>query len=167
MDQNTLVLLMAGAIVVAAAAIVVQLVLMVAMYLSTRAIRDQVTALVTKAEPALDSAQRLLEEARKAAGDISAKASDVIDLTRKQLVRVDEIMGEATTRTRVQMDRVELVLDEVVSRFQDTVALVHNGILTPIRQISGLTAGIRAALSSLGGQKTSVEHATHDEEMFI
>lgn len=158
---------MAGAIIVAAAAIVVQLVLLVAMFLSTRAIWHQVTTLVTKVEPALATAQRLLEEVRTNAGEVSARATEMMELSRKQLVRVDEVLGEATTRTRAQMDRIELVLDDVMGRFQETTALIQNGILKPIRQINGLSAGIRAALSALAGRKTSVEQATHDEEMFI
>lgn len=167
MNQTTLLYVMAGAIVVAAAAIVVQAVLLVAMYWTNRRMKDQIAALVSKAEPTLESAQRLLEEARRSATELSARSTEVIELSRRQLTRLDEFLGEAATRSRVQMDRIELVLDDVVSRFQETTALVQNGIIRPIRHINGLTAAVRAAVAALAGAKTSVAQATHDEEMFI
>jgi hypothetical protein len=66
------------------------------------------------------------------------------------------------------MDRIEMVVDDTVNRFQETTTLLQNSIVKPIRQINALSAGIRAAVSVLfGGRRTSVERATHDEEMFI
>ncbi len=167
MDQTTLVYVMAGAITVAAAAIVVQAVLLVAMYLSNRRMKEQIAALASKAEPALESAQRLLEDVRRSAAEISTKTGEVLDLSRRQLTRLDEVLSEATARSRVQMERIELVLDDLVSRFQETTALVQNGIIRPIRHINGLTAAVRAAVAALAGTRTSVAQATHDEEMFI
>jgi hypothetical protein len=77
-------------------------------------------------------------------------------------------MAEATARTRTQMDRIEMVMDDTVNRFQETTSLLQSGIVRPLRQINALTAGIRTALSVLSGaRRTTVEHATHDEEMFI
>jgi transcription antitermination factor NusG len=63
---------------------------------------------------------------------------------------------------------IEMVLDDTVNRFQETTAVVQNGIIKPLKQISGLTIGFRTALSVLlGPRRTTVEQATHDEEMFI
>ncbi|MCL5744152.1 MAG: hypothetical protein M1541_09545, partial [Acidobacteria bacterium] len=105
---------------------------------------------------------------RSEIGSVTAKANEIFDISRKQLVRIDEILGEATSRTRVQMDRVELVLDDTINRFQETTALVQTGVLKPLRQLNALTAGLRGALSALfGGRRTTPEQATHDEEMFI
>lgn len=167
MDQTTLVYVMAGAIAVAALAIVVQAVLLAAIYSTNRRMREQVSTLVGKAEPALESAQRLLEELRRSASDITTKSGEIIELSRKQLLRLDEVLGEAATRSRAQMERLEMVLDDFISRFQETTALVQSGIIRPIRHINGLTAGIRAAVAALAGAKTTVAQATHDEEMFI
>ena len=93
-------ILMASAIVVAAAAIVLQAVLMFAMFLATRSMRNQVTGLIAKIEPMTETGQQLLEEARTKFGEFSAKTTDILDLSRTQLGRVDEILSEATTRTR-------------------------------------------------------------------
>jgi hypothetical protein len=168
MDPTTLTYIMTGAIVVAAAAIVLQTVILIAMYQASRAMRKQITPLIGKMEPLIESTQNLVGQVREQVGEVASKTSEILDLSRKQLVRLDEILGEATSRTRVQMDRVELVLEDTVTRIQETVALLHNGILRPLRQINGLTVGILSALSVLfGKRRTTIEQATHDEEMFI
>lgn len=160
--------IIAAAVVIGAAAIVVQMAMMIAMYFASRVIQRRTAAFMAKAEPLADNAQRLLEETRKHASDISTQAAEVMALTRKELVRVDDVLAEATTRTRAQMDRIEMVLDDTVNRFQETTALLQSGVLKPIKQISGVTMGVRTALAVLfNGHRRTVEQATHDDEMFI
>ena len=160
--------IMVGAFLVAAVAILVQACLMFAMYRTSCAMREQLSALRAKIEPMAESGQRLFEETRAQVAEISTETRQVLALGRKQLVVVDELMGEAAARTRAQMDRIEMVVDDTVNRFQETTTLLQNSIVKPIRQINALSAGIRAAVSVLfGGRRTSVERATHDEEMFI
>jgi hypothetical protein len=66
------------------------------------------------------------------------------------------------------MDRIEMVLDDTVNRFQETTTLLQNGVLKPLKQISALAIGVRAGFAFLlGARRTTVEQATHDEEMFI
>ncbi len=167
MDQSSLLYVMAGAIVVAAAGVVVQAILLAAMYAANRRMREQVAALAARAEPALESSQKLLEDLRRSVSELSAKTAEVLDLSRQQLYRVDEILRDAAVRSRAQMERIELVLDDVITRFQDTATLVENGIVRPIRHLNGLVAGVRAAIAALAGARTTVAQATHDEEMFI
>lgn len=160
--------IMTAAIVVAAAAIVIQTALLFAMFLASRAMKNQVSGLIAKVEPMTEMGQRFLEEARISFGDLSGRAGELLEISRRQLGRVDEVLAEATTRSRTQMDRIEMVLDDTVNRFQETTALLQNGIVKPLKQLSGLTLGVRTALSFLlGSRRTTVEQATHDEEMFI
>ena len=92
----------------------------------------------------------------------------MLDTTQKQLVRVDDVLGEATSRAKVQMERVELVLDDTISRVHGTVMELNNGILRPLRELNGLALGIRAAFQHLvRGGRPNVAQATSDEEMFI
>lgn len=168
MDPTTLTYIMTGAILVAAAAIVLQTVVLIAMYQASRAMRKQITPLIGKMEPLIENTQTLVAEVREQVGEVASKTSAILELSLKQLVRVDNILADAASRTRVQMDRVELVLEDTINRIQETTALLQNGILLPLRQINGLTVGILSALSVLfGKRRTTIEQATHDEEMFI
>jgi len=83
------------------------------------------------------------------------------------MARVDEVMEDATARARIQLDRAEMVIDDTMNRAQQTVALVHSGIMKPLREIQGVSAGVKAALNFLTRGRNSPVHATADEEMFI
>lgn len=155
-------------VAVAAVALVIQMGLLFAMLMASRAMKKQIETLTAKVGPLAENGQKLVEEVRAYTKDVSAKTNDLIDLTRKQLARVDDLMGEAAGRTRAQMDRIEMVLDDTVNRYQETVALLQSGILRPLHQLNAVTAGIRAALSVLSGvNRRTVEQATQDDEMFI
>jgi hypothetical protein len=167
MDQNTQWILVA-AFGIATVAIVIQTGLLFAMYRTSRSMKDQISNLITRIEPMIETGQSLLTETRTQVAEISGQARELMEISRKQLVRVDDLFGEATARTRAQMDRIEMVIDDTVNRFQETTTLLQNGILRPLKQVNALSIGIRAALSVLlGGRRATVEQATHDEEMFI
>ncbi len=173
-DPNLL-LAMQWAVIVAAAAIVLQTFLLLAMFFATRSMKKQVTTLTGKMEPLSETALHTLKLANATLGEVrgyaleySAKGNEILDLTRTQLGRIDELMVEATARTRAQMDRVEMVIDDTVNRFQETTSLLQNGVVRPLRQIAGVTVGVRTMLGAVfGARRTTVERATHDEEMFI
>jgi hypothetical protein len=131
-------------------------------------LKARVESVTAKAMPLIDSSQKVVELTRTQIGDLGAKASEMLDMGQKQLVRIDDVLAEATTRTRVQMDRIELVMDDTVNRFQETTALLQTGILKPVRQLNAVAVGLGTALAVLTrSRRTTVEQATHDEEMFI
>lgn len=157
-----------AAVVVAAAAIVLQTILLFALFRASRAMRDQLARLVEKLEPLAERSHQVLEEMRQQVGDVTTRASQVLELSRKQLARTDDFLTEVVSRAQAQINRVELVMDDVLGRFQDTFSLLNESILRPLKQLNGLTLGVRAALAALFGERhTTVERATHDEEMFI
>ena len=168
MIPDTVIYVMTAAVVVSAVAIVVQLLILLGMYRSARGLQEQVTAFIPKAESLVATAQSTLEQSRNQISDITTKANDILDKTRVQVGRADEILSDATTRARVQMDRLELVFDDTVGRLHETVAIIHNGILAPLREVNGIFSGIRAALGHLSrGGRPTVAQATQDDEMFI
>lgn len=168
MSSDALLYVMAGAVVVSALALILQAVLLLAMYKSTQAMREQVSRIAGHTESFVHSALRSIEQSRKQVSDVAVKTGEVLDLAHKQLVRIDDVLGEATARARIQMDRVEMVMDDTLSRLHETTALLNKGILRPVREINAVAAGIQAALSYLfRSQRLTVERATHDEEMFI
>lgn len=160
--------IMTGFVIVAAIALVLQFFMLFGMYRSIKAIQESVTPLIPRAQSVLEAAERTIEQSRKSLADISVKASTVMDMTRSQMGKIEGTVNEVTSRLKVQMERIELVLDDSMSRVHETVATVHEGVLKPVREISGIAHGIRAALNHLmHGGRPSVAQATSDEEMFI
>lgn len=161
-------MIMAAAVGVSALALLMQALLMVGVYRSAKVMQEQVAVLLPKAQSTLASAEQTLEQSRRQIAEVTSKATEVIDMTRSQVARVEGILADAGNRAKVQMDRVEMVLDDTLGRVQDTVAVLHSGIMRPLRQVNGVAVAVRAAFEHLlRGGRPSVAQATHDDEMFI
>ena len=69
---------------------------------------------------------------------------------------------------KVQGERVELVVEDILSRVQEVVGVVSGGVLRPVKEVSGIVSGVKTAVRTfISGRRPTVERATHDDEMFI
>jgi hypothetical protein len=174
MDQNLLII-MAVFVAVAAIALVIQAGMLIGIYKSSRAMQAKVEtlapkieALVPKIEALAETSRSAVDESRVKIAEITGKTNEILDITRRQLERVEDLLENASTRALVQMDRAELVMDDAMNRAQETVAIVHEGIMKPIREINGVAAGLKAALQYFfRGGRPNPDQVTADDEMFI
>jgi hypothetical protein len=114
------------------------------------------------------SSRVALEDGRTSMREVTQRTVEILDIAQRQLLRVDDVLQDAAGRARVQMDRAEMVVDDAMSRAQETVAIVHGGIMRPIREINAVANGVRAALHYFArGGRPAPDEATADEEMFI
>lgn len=168
MDQTTLLYVIAGFVIVSAIALCMQAAFLFGMYQATKALTAKVTPLIPKIDALVDTAKDTVDQGKKQFLDISAKAHDILDSTKGQLTKIDGVVTEATGKAKVQMERIEMVLDDTMSRTHETVATVHNGIMRPLREINGIAAGIKTAVNHITrGPRPSVAQVASDEEMFI
>jgi hypothetical protein len=167
MDQQSLLIIMAAFVVISAIALCIQAGFLFAIFKAIRTMEARTAPLIPKLDALVDTSRGAIEESRVQIHEIAEKTNDILDSTRKQLARVDEVMEDAASRARVQMDRAEMVLDDTMNRAQETVALVHTGIMKPLREIQGVSAAVRAALNFLMRGRHNGPVATADEEMFI
>lgn len=166
-NESTFYVLIA-AVGLSAIALVVQAVCLVAVVRMVQSSRRQLELLTPRVESLLESADRTLQDTRKQVKDVISKAGAVLDTTQAQVVRTDKFLTEATERVRAQLDRVEIVLDDSISRVHQTVMVLNNGVLRPLREVIGVIAGVRGAVQFfLHGKRPNVSQATTDEEMFI
>ncbi len=168
MSPESLLLVMTAFVAVAALALIAQVFLLLGVLRSTKQLRERVEVFLPRAEEFVESAQRTVEDTRREVSAVLGKANQSLDLAKSQLARLDEVLADATTRARVQMERAELILDDTMTRVQETVAVLHSGVLRPLREVNGVMAGFRAAFGTLlqGGRPTVAE-VTQDDEMFI
>jgi hypothetical protein len=174
MDQNLLLIIMAVFVFIAAVALCIQAGFLFGIFKAMRSLEERTApllpkldALIPKVDALMETSRAAIDESRQQFHDISEKTTEILDMTRKQLARVDDVMQDATTRARAQMDRAEMVIDDTMNRAQETVALVHKGVMKPLREIQGVSAGVRAALNFLMRGRHNGPVATADEEMFI
>lgn len=167
MDQ-TLLMIIAAFVFVSAVAMCIQAGMLFAIYRSTKSLEQKALPLLPKIDALMESSRTVIEDSRTQIHDITVKTNEILDVAKKQLARVDDVLEDATARAKVQLDRAEMVIDDTMQRAQEAVAVVHNGVMKPLREIQGVAAGIRAGLNYLmRGRRDGPLQATADEEMFI
>jgi len=167
MDQMTLLYIMAGAVIVSAVALVVQACLLFGMYKATVTLQQRVLVVLPKVESLMDTSRVAIEESRVTIAEIRQKSNLILDTGYRQVKQLESILTDAAERTTKQLAYAEAVVEDALSRVEDTVALVHKGVLKPIRSITGIAAGVGAAVQYLMRRRPNPERATLDEEMFI
>lgn len=173
--NDSLVYLTTATLIVAVVAMIAQTLFIFSLYKSAKAVQQRLSVLAPRAESFLDNAEKTIAEGRKQIAEVSAnanavmaQANQILQISRTQVVRVDDLLADASGRARIQMDRVELLLDDTFSRVQETVHAVQGNILKPIREINAVAAGFRTAFQTYVKRgRPSVAQATTDEEMFI
>jgi hypothetical protein len=168
MDTQVLLITMAVFTGIAAIALIIQAAFLLGIYKSSRKTQASFERLASKVEGVAEASLVAIEQVKGQISEVSAKTNVILDSTARQLARVEEVVNDATTRARNQFDRAEMVIDDAVGRAHETLAVVHSGIMKPIREINGVATGVRAAIQYfLRGGRPSPDRATADEEMFI
>jgi hypothetical protein len=168
MDDHTLLILLTVFVFLAAIAMLIQAGTLLGLFIVARKIQEKVSALTGPITGIIDTSKKTLQTVEGHIDRIGKSSNSILDTTKEQLAKVDELITDASTRAKVQMERAELVLDDTMGRVQHTVSFVQSGVVRPVREVQGIVTGIRTALTHLGrGGRPTVDHATADEEMFI
>lgn len=133
--------------------------------LNTSAKLDAITASTL---PALQSMRDLIEESRSRFRSIGSNIEEISALTRRQVERVDSVVSDVTERAQMQIVRLDGLVSDTIEKVERTTEIVQRGVVKPVQEISALMAGVKTAVDYLRKRKRGpLEHATHDEEMFI
>ena len=168
MNNETLLLLLVLAVSMIAVALIAQALVLFGIYTKSKELHSKLSEFLPKAEALMKTTESSLVETRQSIAEMTGRANDVLDSAKSQLARMDLVMTDATERAKVQMEKAEMVISDTLDRVQSTVTLVHKSIVTPLREITGVSAGLRAAFTAMfTPPRPSVTQVTQDEEMFI
>ncbi|MCC7153100.1 MAG: hypothetical protein IT161_00915 [Bryobacterales bacterium] len=175
MTQETFNILVAAGVFLAAVGLIIQAFAAFGTYRAVKALRDKIEPLIPRISETLESAGKTLvnvtqtlDESRHQLKEVGNKTSEILTIANTQLVAFNAAREELTCRVRAQAERIELVLDDTLSRFQDVSHSMHRGVMRPVREVSGVLAGIKAGLQTLRrGSRPSVAEATNEDGMFI
>ena len=168
MNPDTTLILLTVFVAITAVSFAAQAVAIMRLAKTAKEMKERVDSFIPKAEKLIQTAESTIAETRTQITEITGKAHEILALTQTQLMRVDDLVADASARAKVQMDRAEIVLENTLTRVNDTVNSVHGTILRPIREITGVAAGVKAAVGHLlKGAPANVAQVTTDEEMFI
>lgn len=159
-------------------AVMLQAAVLMAMYLAMRKGGARMEALATEVKtkvlPAVEQAEAMLAELRPKLQVIAENLQDSTTVLREQVQRVDATVKDAVDRGHLQIIRADELLSRTLDRVEQTSDMVHNTVISPVRQLSGLMQGITVGLEFLFGGRRRRNGGSRGErrpvpqdEMFI
>ena len=168
MSDVTFQYIVAGGIALAALCFLVQAITMIVLQRSVKRLKDRIEPLVDKAGPTLDLVHATAIELLPKLLAVSTDAVEISRTAREQVNRVGELLTEISGMAKAQVARIDGAVESTVGSVQHAGESVKDAVLRPVREVNGVVAGIKTAISVYShGRRQSVDHATQDEEMFI
>jgi len=144
-------------IIATAVAVIIQAAILAALYAAVRKTSGKVEALAaevsTKSVPTLTTAQEMLTELRPRVQEIIANVEHSTRMARNQIERVDATVTDVVDRTRLQVIRADELVNRTLDRVEETSEMVHRTVVSPIRRLSGVIQGLSAGLEFFLGRK--------------
>ncbi len=89
-------------------------------------------------------------------------------IVQKRIVELDAFIAEVTDVARLQIVRVQDVVDTAARRIEETIDTFHNSVLVPVNEVNAIARGVKVALDVLLRKRKGPSSSTpQDEEMFI
>ena len=127
-------------------------------------VTKQVEVLAGKADGFLDIAKGVAEQIQSVQKNVSA----ITDVVHNRVVEVDAFLSEATDGARLQIARLQDVVDTTSRRIEETIDILQNVIAVPIAEIQAVIRGISTGLDvPFGWRRRSTSRSHQDDEMFI
>jgi methyl-accepting chemotaxis protein len=158
---------------VTAAAVVLQALILVAMYLALRRTSTRIDALSTevsaKVLPTAELAHSMLVDLRPKIEAAVTNVSETTTMVRSQMQRLDATVNDAIDRARLQVIRADELVNRTLDQVEETAEIVHDTVVSPVRQLSGLIHGLSAGISALLGRRRGPGNGVTvpQDEMFI
>ena len=167
-------------IALGALALLIQSIVLLAIFLgmgkATKKMQEEIEDIRSSVMPVVKDTKELVENARALCIRLSPKVestvTDVAELTRSFRaqaadveVSIEEILGKA----RKQAGRIDSMVSGTLDAVDNAAAFVTETVSKPVRQLSGVLAGIKAAVESLGASNSKYhEPGVHDDkDMFV
>lgn len=160
-------------VAVTMAAVVLQALILVALYLALRKTSARLEALAnevtTKVLPAAEVVHSMLVELRPQIATFFVDVTEATTIVRSQLERLDATVNDVIDRTRLQVIRADELLNRTMDRVEEATDMVHKTVVSPVRQLSGLVQGLTAGMEFLfaGKRRRRPGVTVPQDEMFI
>ncbi|MGA2347556.1 MAG: hypothetical protein ABSF93_16205 [Candidatus Sulfotelmatobacter sp.] len=159
-------------------AVMLQAGILLAMYLamrkSTMLMESLAAEVKTKVLPTISQAEILMTDIRPKLEVIAENLQDSTTVLRNQVERMDATVKDAVDRGRLQIIRADELLTRTLDRVEQTSDMVHETVISPVRQLSGLIQGLTVGLEFLFGGRGRKNGGGREErrpvpqdEMFI
>lgn len=148
-----------------ALAVILQAGILVSIYMITRRVAGQV-------ELTLEQVRELTPSLRTVAENMKTVTADVVEIgssAREQFHRIEDMVGETNRTLQEQLQKVDEMSRDLSNRVNETVDVVQDSIIRPVREVNALARGVAKGFELLLNRKDRypVDQARQDEELFI
>ncbi len=159
-----------------AVAVILQMLILLSLAISLRKTSVKVEALASevhgRAMPILSSAETIINDSRGKIDIVMANLVATTGTLKTQMDRLDATVNDIVDRTRLQVIRADDIVTRTLDRVEQTSELVEHTVVSPVRQISGIMQGLSVGVSAFFGHNRSRRRragarVTQDEELFI
>ena len=148
-----------------AIAIITQAGVLIAIYLVSKRLSDQVERFMTDTREMMTPVRSIAENLRVA----SANLVEIGLSAREQFRRVEAMVMDTGEALHVQLDRFDRVSQDLKDRINETAEIVQDSVVRPAREVAALAKGLSRGFGAFLFRKTrsTVDQARQDEELFI
>lgn len=158
-------------IIVAAVAIVAQTGILIALFSAFKKSSARMETLATevhaRAIPTLDAAHGLIVSAQPKVETIVENLAAASTTVRSQVERLDATLDDVIDRTRLQVIRADELVTRTMDKVEETTDIVQRSVISPIRVASGFLQGLTAGLSTFFRRGRQPGDGIPRDEMFI
>jgi hypothetical protein len=148
MNEQSIVLILSILVGLCALALLFQVIVLLATYGVVRRLQKSSAGLITKINELARISKEAAADGKLRFVEIKATSQEIVKIIRVQLARLDDLYSDVKLRFLNQKDRAELVLDDTIRRVTQPVTVVRKGILSPVRRVQGILAGVRNAVTT-------------------
>jgi methyl-accepting chemotaxis protein len=164
-------------IAITSAAVVLQMLILAGMYFTVRKLSTHLMTVSdevkTQALPLLESARSIQADAKRILETSAPKlelvldnAADISSTAHAGIARVESTVNDMLDRTRLQIIRADEMVTRAMDSLEDTTEKVAHSVTSPIKHASGIMQGISTGLGAYFNHKRPHQTGPSDE-MFI
>jgi len=165
MSENILSIFM----IVTCLAIIIQAGILAALFFTVKKTTARVEEVATKAIPLMETARTVLEDSAPKLKEITTNLVEATGTLKGQVNRMDATVNDLLDRTRLQVIRVDELVGRTLDHVEETTDLVQAAVVSPVKQISGIIQGLSVGIGAFLSRKPTRrnEMVVEDEELFI
>lgn len=167
-SQSTILLIEIGVVAI------VQAVVLIGMFMTVRKSTTKMEALAEELQkrtlPVVDAANAMLQTVRPQVEGIVSNLAETSTVLKDQVTRIDETVTDVIDRTRLQVVRADELVSRTMDKVETTTDFVQHTVISPVRQIAGVLQALNIGVNVLfGGRRRSAGngHGVPRDEMFI
>jgi len=150
--------------------ILIQACVLIAIFIASRKAITQTTKLIEQARehvlPIIATSRSLLDDVSPKVKVITSNLTEVSQTIRHQSSHINSAVDDVVDRTRNQAARVDGMVTGTLDGLNSAKASIQEGVSVPVRKVTAVANGIRAALDVLL-QRARTDHSKADRDLFV